>query len=264
MTKVVGVSFKKGGRQYFFSSNKLKLKINDEVIVETEKGQQYGYVEKEEFDLENSGYTNNLKQVIRIVTKKDIDQNEKNKEDAKDCLVKCRKLVEKEKLKMYIVEANYSFDRDQIVFKFLSDTRIDFRNLVKELAKICKTRVELRQIGVRDKAKEIGGLGPCGRELCCCKFLKDFDTVSINMAKNQNIALNPSKINGVCGRLLCCLKYEDEFYKEVKKTLPKYGDIVKVRKTSGKVVKIDVVKETYTIETKDKEFLEIKLDEKRN
>ena len=149
---------------------------------------------------------------------------------------------------MYILDASYTFDRSQLIFKFIANDRVDFRKLAKELASMYKTRIELRQVGVRDKAREIGGCGQCGQPLCCARFLKDMDLVSINMAKNQNIALNPSKINGVCGRLLCCLKYEDENYKECRKCLPKLGSKVMTEKGEGKVISVDVLKKQYEVD----------------
>ena len=158
---------------------------------------------------------------------------------------------------MKLVDVNYTFERTQLFFTFIANDRVDCIDLAKELAKIYKTRIELRQIGPRDKAKEIGGLGPCGRPLCCSSYLYTFDNITINMAKNQNIALNPNKINGACGRLLCCLSYEDDTYSELKKDLPKVGDIINKDGISGKVISVDVIKKTYRIETKDKEIIEL-------
>ena len=162
---------------------------------------------------------------------------------------------------MKLIDASFTFDKEQLLFHFLSDTRIDFRNLAKDLASIFKTRIELRQIGVRDKAKEIGGLGPCGRLLCCSKYLANFDSVSINMAKNQNLSLNPNKINGVCGRLLCCLTYENDVYDEYRKGLPNIGDKVKYKGKDYKVVAIDILKRNYTISIDDNEYLTINADD---
>ena len=160
---------------------------------------------------------------------------------------------------MRIIDANYTFDRKQLLFNFLADSRIDFRELAKKLAQIYKTRIELRQIGVRDKAKEIGGIGPCGRFLCCSTFLTDFNSVSINMAKNQMLALNPTKINGLCGRLLCCLNYEDEVYTEMKKAMPNIGQTFKDNEVEGKVVSLNLLKRTATIETKNKSLVEVEI-----
>lgn len=248
MIDVVGVSFGENVRVYYFLLNKLKVKKNMNVIVETERGLQYGKVTTNIISLDESRIKFPLKPLLRIATSKDMNQNKKNVEDAEKAMSKCKNLVKKYKLNMKIIDASYTFNRDQLLFHFLADNRIDFRNLAKELASIYKTRIELRQVGVRDKAREIGGYGPCGKQLCCAQFLYDFDSVSINMAKNQNISLNPTKINGVCGRLLCCLKYEDETYKEYGRNMPKVGKKVKIEQGEGKVVKVDVLKQTYQVD----------------
>ena len=261
MIEIVGVSLKRGGKIYYFSPNGLNLKKEEKVIVKTERGLQYGVVEIENTTIEESKLKNSLSEVVRICSKKDIENNEKNVIEAKKALKKCKSLVEKYKLNMMILDASYTFDRSQLLFTFIADNRIDFRTLAKDLASIYKTRIELRQVGVRDKAKEIGGYGSCGRELCCSKFLCDFDSVSINMAKNQNIALNPNKINGCCGRLLCCLKYEDEYYKEYSKTLPKLGKKVETEFGEGKVISIDILKQKYRVDVKDHGIVEVDVNE---
>lgn len=248
MVEVVGISVGENGQVFYFSPNNLELKHNITVIVETKRGLQFGKVVKGPFEIEQEKINDEIKKVIRIATKQDYISHKKNIKDAEHALIKCRELVANEKLKMQIIDCNFNFDRSQLMFRFLAETRIDFRNLAKSLASIYKTRIELRQVGVRDKAKEIGGLGPCGRCLCCSKFLKDFDSVSINMAKNQNISLNQSKINGSCGRLLCCLKYEDEIYKKCKECLPKMGSIIETPNGTGKVISIDILKHTYKVE----------------
>ena len=248
MIEVVGISFEEKGRMYYFSPNNLKLKNNITVIVETDKGEQFGKVTKEAFSIEEKKLMSPLKNVVRIATKQDYYANKKNLKDAEEALKKCRDLAIKEHLNMQIIDAHYTFDRTQLVFRFLADARVDFRNLAKELASIYKTRIELRQVGVRDKAKEIGGIGPCGRPLCCSCFLNDFESVSINMAKNQNISLNQTKINGACGRLLCCLKYEDETYSECRKCLPKIGEIIETEAGRGKVVSVDILNKKYSVE----------------
>ena len=166
-------------------------------------------------------------------------------------------LIEQYGLEMKIIDASYTFDREQLIFRFVSDSRVDFRQLAKDLGAIFKTRIELRQVGIRDKSKEIGGFGPCGRKLCCNNFLTEFDSVSINMAKNQNLSLNPTKINGVCGRLLCCLKYENDNYTEYKKGLPDVGHKVKTEKGEGKVISVDVFKKTYKVLLPDNEILTV-------
>lgn len=248
MLEVVGVSFKEKGRIYYFSPNGLELKKDYYVIVETERGLQFGKVETNITKLCEKKIFSPLKKVMRIATKKDYEINNKNIEDATKALEKCKNLVKNKILNMQVIDAAYTFDRDQLIFHFLSDNRVDFRDLVKSLATIYKTRIELRQVGVRDKAREIGGLGPCGRPFCCSKFLNNFDTVSINMAKNQNMSLNPTKINGVCGRLLCCLNYEDETYRVYRKNLPEIGQTVICNKKNGKVVSIDVLKQKYKVD----------------
>lgn len=261
MIEIVGVTFKKNGKVYYFSPNGLKIKKGINVIVKTERGLQFGTVEIENTNIENNKIKTSLSEVIRICSKKDYERHLKNIEDAKKALKKCKELVEKSGLNMMILDANYTFDKNQLLFTFLADNRVDFRKLAKDLAVIYKTRIELRQVGIRDKAKEIGGYGSCGRPLCCSKFLTDFDSVSINMAKNQNIALNPTKINGVCGRLLCCLKYEDECYKECAKKLPKLGKKVDTEFGEGKVVSMDILKQTYKVDVKEKGIVEVKVNE---
>ena len=251
MIEVVGVTFKKNGKVYYFSPSNLKIKQGINVIVKTERGLQLGMVVLSNTLIESDKITASLSNVIRIATSKDYSNHLKNIDDAKKALKKCKELVEKYDLNMIILDANYTFDRSQLLFTFIADNRIDFRKLAKDLANIYKTRIELRQVGVRDKAKEVGGCGSCGRPLCCSKFLNDFDSVSINMAKNQNIALNPTKINGVCGRLLCCLKYEDECYKECSKKLPKIGEKVSTEHGEGKVISTNILKQTYRVNVTD-------------
>ncbi len=259
MIHTVIVNFKKNTKNYFFSTNGLDLKCGQNVIVETEKGLQFGQViALKEVSTSDIGIP--LKDVKRIATEKDENQYQKNLEDASKALEVARKKVEELGLKMKLIDARYNFDRSQLLFNFIADERIDFRELAKRLAQVYHTRIELRQIGVRDKAKEIGGLGPCGRFLCCSTFLTDFNSVSINMAKNQMLALNPSKINGVCGRLLCCLNYEDETYSHLKKNLPKIGSIYKNGDTVGKIISLNVFKKTAMIEGKNHNQIEVDLE----
>lgn len=259
MIDVVGVNFKSNGRVYYFSTNGLDIDIDDKVIVETEKGLQFAFVAiKKEID-ENS-FSSVIKNVLRKATDSDFKQYEKNQLEAEKAIIEARRLIDKLELDMRIIDANFTFDRNQLLFNFLADERVDFRELAKRLAQIYKTRIELRQIGVRDKAKEIGGIGPCGRFLCCNQFLTDFNSVSINMAKNQYISLNPTKINGVCGRLLCCLKYEDEVYTELKKGLPSVGEIYSNDDIVGKVVSVDVFRKVITVEDKNKNQTIVELD----
>ena len=254
---VVGVIFKKYGKKYYFNSHNLKLKKNITVIVETERGLQFATVVTNIIEMDKDKIHSPLKSVIRISTKKDYIDHLNNIKDEKQAFKKCNELIKKLNLDMKLVDVSYTFERTQMFFTYLSNDRVDFRELAKELAKLYKTRIELRQIGPWDKSKEIGGLGPCGMPLCCSSFLYTFDNITINMAKNQNIALNPGKINGLCNRLLCCLSYEDDVYLELKKDLPSIGQIIKKDGKEGKVVSVDVFKKSYKIETEDNEIIEI-------
>lgn len=250
MKNVVGVYFRPNDKVYFFNSNGIKFNDGDLVIVETERGLQLGTVLIG--DIKNKEVLRDMKPVIRVATRSDIKIWEKNKEDASKALLKAKTIANRLKLNMNILDASYTFDRNQLLFYFLADNRVDFREMAKELASIYKTRIELRQIGVRDKAREVSGIGQCGRELCCSCFLKDsMDSVTINMAKNQNLALNPTKINGQCGRLLCCLNYEDNVYTENREGLPNVGDEVVTSNGKGKVVSIDVLKRNYVVNIPD-------------
>lgn len=263
MISVVGVSFKKNGKIYNFLPNNFDLKIGDNVIVETERGLQFGTIACEVKEISEESLVNVLNPILRIATKDDVKKHNKNEEDSKKALKKCRDLVEKYNLNMYIIDASFTHDRNQLFFRFMADNRVDFRSLAKDLANIYKTRIELRQIGVRDRAKEVGGYGQCGCPLCCSKFMNDFDSISINMAKTQNIALNPSKINGICGRLLCCLKYENECYRECGKDLPQVNKKIKTEQGEGKVISVDVLKRTYKVNIPDVGIVEFtkELDE---
>ena len=260
MIKVVGVEFKENDDKYYFSIKKVIPKKNITVIVETDKGMQFGKVVTDILEIDEKEFDKEIKPIIRISTKKDFNIHKKNIRDAKEALKVCKEIVEEDNLKMQVIDATYSFDRSQLMFRFVADSRIDFRDLAKELAAIYKTRIELRQIGIRDKAKEVGGLGLCGRKMCCARFLKDFDSVSISMAKNQNLSLNPSKINGVCGRLLCCLKYEDESYSECKNCLPKIGQAIKTDKGEGKVISVDILNHKYTVELNNHNTIDVEVD----
>lgn len=258
MIKVVGISFDNSKQIYYFDPKDLDLRRNVTVIVKTERGKQFGKVELPPFKIEDDSIKKSLKEVIRISTKKDYLQYLNNKNLEEEALIDCKELVEKYNLKMKIVDANFTFDKSQLLFRFTADNRVDFRNLAKELATKYKTRIELRQIGVRDKAKEIGGCGLCGRRLCCSRFNSgDFATVSINMAKNQGLSLNPSKINGVCGRLLCCLRYENDNYTELRKELPKVGSTVKTESGKGKVISINVLEQKYSVKVPDVGIIEV-------
>ena len=230
--EIVGVKINDTGKVFYYDSNNLNLKKNLTVIVKNDKGLQFARV----VDILKLDDSDKYDKVIRIATKSDYQKYLSNVKEVEKTLIKCRELANKEGLNMTVLDATYNFDRTQLLFRFLSDERVDFRNLAKELGAKFRTRIELRQIGIRDNAKEVGGFGPCGRLLCCSTFLTNFDTVSINMAKNQGLALNPSKINGVCGRLLCCLNYENEAYTLARKDVPELGKKVVIDGKEGKVI----------------------------
>ena len=261
MYKVVGIAFINSNRIYYFSPGKNDCKKDSKVILETERGLQMATVVTDILEMPEEKLVFPLKTIVRIVTEEDEKQQKNNQQAANKALEDARKMAQKLNLNMKFVDATFTFDKNQLLFNFLADDRVDFRELAKRLAGIYKTRIELRQIGVRDKAKEIGGLGPCGRFLCCNTFLNDFGTVSINMAKNQYIALNPTKINGICGRLMCCLKYEDDLYTELKKGIPGVGTHIKEKSLEGKVVAVDVFKRKYVVEKPDRSQVEIQIDE---
>lgn len=260
MIKVIGISFLNANRIYYFSPNNFNVKNGDYVIVETERGLQFGQAVTDILDMPKEKVFLPLKDIIRIANDSDIKVNEKNQIDAQKALEYAKKMVIKEKLDMKLFEASYTFDRKKLIFKFIADERVDFRELAKLLAAKYKTRIELRQIGIRDKAKEIGGLGPCGRPLCCNQFLTNFNSVSINMAKNQGIALNPTKINGACGRLLCCLGYEDENYTHYKQFFPKLGEFVEVGDKKGRVSEINILSGNYKVKINDEEEIVVMVD----
>ena len=264
MVKIVGVKFMDGGRIYFFSPGNLNIKLNNYVIVETERGTQFGKVVSGIEEVNEDKVFLPLKDVIRIATKQDLITNERNVKDANKALNFAEKEVQRLKIPMKLYEASYTFDRKKLNFKFIADERVDFRDLAKSLAAKYHTRSELRQIGVRDKAKEFGGLGPCGRPLCCSEFLTNFDSVTINMAKNQGLALNPNKINGVCGRLLCCLGYEDETYSKLKKGMPKIGGSVDVDGKVGRVCELNILKKTYKVRFEDSTYIEVEVTDGSN
>lgn len=248
MIEVIGVTFEESSKIYYFSPNNRHYAKDSNVIVETERGMQFGKIATDTFEIDEKRLVSPLKPILRIAGKDDLKKHRRNLKDAGYALNKCRALAEELHLKMQVLDASYTFDRSQLMFRFLSDVRVDFRALAKKLASVYHTRIELRQVGVRDKAKEVGGIGSCGRELCCAKFLHDFDSVSISMAKNQNIALNPTKINGLCGRLLCCLKYEDECYTQCKKILPKVGSMYKTEQGEGKVIEQNILERTIKVD----------------
>ena len=251
MKKIIGVRFKKPGKIYFFDPGNLEINKNDNVIVETTMGEEIGIVVIPKREIKEEKLTTPLKKVIRVANKNDLDSLEKYKKKEPEALKICKEKIKKYKLDMNLIDVKYKFDGSKILFYFTADGRIDFRELVKDLASVFRTRIELRQIGVRDEVKRIGGNGVCGRELCCCTFLNNFETVSIKMAKEQNIALNPSKISGNCGRLMCCLKYEQDVYSEKLSRLPKVGAIVKTEAGEGTVEGVEVLKEVLKVKIKD-------------
>lgn len=255
---IYGVNFKDNGKIYHFKST-FRCPINVTVITETEKGLQFGKVVNFVGN-KNEDEVGEYKDIIRVSNKADYEQYLKNLRDADSALKNCREIVKELELDMKIINASFTFDRKQLIFNFLADERVDFRELAKKLAAIYRTRIELRQIGARDKAREIGGVGVCGKALCCASFLNHIDSVSMNMAKNQGLALNPSKINGLCGRLLCCLTYEDEEYQRCLKGMPEVGQIVETKDGKGPVVSIDPLKRSYKVLV-DNERIEVTLGE---
>ena len=238
---IVSIKFKKDGRGYYFDDNDIVLSKDDYVLVETDKGIQLGIVSDINIDIDTDKLKNEIKKIEKKATKKDYDFYLKNLKDANIVFEETKKKILDDDIPMKLIDAMYTFDKKQLIFNFTADDRVDFRDLVKYLASKYKTHIELHQVGVRDKAREIGGIGPCGLPFCCKTFKNSMDGISINMAKNQNISLNPSKINGCCGRLLCCLSYEDDNYTCMRKKLPKIGSEIDIDGINGKVTKIDVL-----------------------
>lgn len=258
MIKVIGVRFKKAGKIYYFSPTDLDIKRGQYVIVETARGIEFGECVIGIKEISEEEIVSPLKCVIRIADEKDILKHKENKSKEIEALEICLKKIQEHKLEMKLIDVEYTFDNNKVIFYFTADGRVDFRELVKDLATIFKTRIELRQIGVRDEAKMVGGLGPCGRPMCCSTFLGDFASVSIKMAKEQNLSLNPTKISGICGRLMCCLNYEQNTYEEIRKRLPKVGSIVKTEYGNGSVIGNSIVKEMVKVKLKkgDEEVVE--------
>ncbi|GER67663.1 stage 0 sporulation protein [Weizmannia acidilactici] len=248
MFNVVGIRFKKAGKVYYFDPGDLPVQKDDTVIVETARGIEYGLVVTNRKVVGEHDVVLPLKKVIRIADQKDHMAVNENKTAAKEAYKICMKKIAEHQLEMKLVDVEYTFDRNKIIFYFTADGRVDFRELVKDLASIFRTRIELRQIGVRDEAKMLGGIGPCGRMLCCSTFLGDFEPVSIKMAKDQNLSLNPTKISGLCGRLMCCLKYENDEYEAVKEALPDIGETVKTPHGIGKVTGLNILERILQIE----------------
>ena len=251
MKVVTGVRFKRPGKIYYFDPVNLQIEKGMNVIVDTAMGEEYGEVVIARKEVEDNEVTEPLKRVVRIATEKDEKMRMQNKGKEKDAFKICLEKIEAHGLPMKLIDVEYKYDGTKVIFYFTADKRIDFRELVKDLAAIFRTRIELRQIGVRDEVKRCGGNGICGRELCCCSFLGNFETVSIKMAKEQNISLNPSKISGNCGRLMCCLKYEQEVYEEKLSRLPKIGAIVKTSEGTGEVAAVETLKEVIRVKYQD-------------
>ncbi len=236
MVRVAGVKFKTAGKVYYFDPDNLDIKAGDDVIVETARGMEFGTVTMDVTEVAESDIVSPLKKIVRVANEKDHKQHIENVKKKEKALKLCQEKVDKHGLVMKLIDVEYTFDNSKIVFYFTADGRVDFRELVKDLAGVFKMRIELRQIGVRDEAKMLGGIGSCGRALCCHSWLADFEPVSIKMAKVQNLSLNPTKISGICGRLMCCLKYENDIYMELRKGMPEVGEKVKTPDGIGKVV----------------------------
>lgn len=266
MVKVIGVRFRQAGKVYFFDPAELEIRRGSHVIVETARGVEYGYVVMEPREVEEERVVQPLKAVIRLATPEDDETVCKNKAKEKDAFRICLEKIKKHNLEMKLIDCEYTFDNNKVLFYFTADGRVDFRELVKDLASVFKTRIELRQIGVRDETKILGGIGVCGRPLCCHSYLSEFIPVSIKMAKEQNLSLNPSKISGVCGRLMCCLKNEEEAYEELNGKLPNVGDTVTAKDgTRGEVQSTNVLKQMVkvivTLDNDEKEVREYRAEE---
>lgn len=241
MVKVVGVRFKNAGKVYYFDPDELDIKLNDNVIVETARGMEFGTITMDVTDIKSEDVVQPLKKIVRIANAEDIKRHADNEKKKDKAMSMCQEKINKHNLDMKLIDVEYTFDNNKIVFYFTSDGRVDFRELVKDLAGVFKMRIELRQIGVRDEAKMLGGIGSCGKGLCCATWLSDFQPVSIKMAKVQSLSLNPTKISGICGRLMCCLKYENDVYMELRKGLPDNGEVVKTPDGKGKVVDTNIL-----------------------
>ena len=266
MVKVIGVRFRNAGKIYYFAPGKYEIKSGQHVIVETARGIEYGYVVLGTREVEDGKVVQPLKSVIRMATKEDEAVEEANKKKEKDAFKVCLENIRKHNLEMKLIDVEYTFDNNKILFYFTADGRIDFRELVKDLAAVFKTRIELRQVGVRDETKIVGGIGICGRPLCCHSYLSEFIPVSIKMAKEQNLSLNPTKISGVCGRLMCCLKNEEETYEYLNSKLPNVGDYVTTDDgLKGEVHSVNVLRQTVkvivVVDKDEKEIRDYKVDQ---
>ena len=257
MVNVVGIKFKSAGKVYYFDPGEFQLSLGDSVIVETARGMEFGTVTREAGAVKKSEIVQPLKKIVRKADEKDIKIYEENLHKKQKALDLCQEKIEKHALDMKLIDVEYTFDNNKIIFYFTSDGRVDFRELVRDLAGVFRMRIELRQIGVRDEAKMLGGIGNCGKGLCCHEWLSDFEPVSIKMAKLQNLSLNPTKISGICGRLMCCLKYENDVYMEMKKGMPEQGEKIKIPEGMAIVMESNIlqnkVKSRLIIEEEDKE-----------
>ncbi len=258
MIKVIGVRFRKAGKIYYFDPVGLEIEAGEDVIVETARGVEFGYVVKGVMEIDDDEVVQPLKKVIRIATDEDLDKEEANSLEEADAFGTCLEKIKKHKLEMKLIDCEYTFDKNKLLFYFTADGRVDFRELVKDLASVFKTRIELRQIGVRDETKMIGSIGICGRPLCCYSHLSEFHPVSIKMAKEQNLSLNPTKISGVCGRLMCCLKYEEETYIELNKKLPSIGDrVITPGGTEAEVKHVNILRQLVKVVIRDNDNVDI-------
>lgn len=258
MAKVVGIGFKDVGKIYYFNPEPFELQIDDLVVVETVRGMELGKVVLGIKEIDDSELEHELKNIIRIATKQDIKTYYENKDKAKGTLEVCKRIVGSHKLEMKLLDCEYTLDRSKIIIYYNAEGRVDFRELLKDLAIELKVRIELRQIGPREGAKFIGGIGACGREICCVKHLREFDLVTMKMAKDQGITLNASKIAGLCGKLMCCIGYENEVYEDLRKRVPLVGDLVKTPTCSCcKVVSVDLLKEIVRTKSDDSENIEV-------
>jgi len=264
MEGMIPVRLRDSGQVYLYQKSNLELKEGDYVIVEHDRGLDYGRVASKNETIGEDVSKEPSKKIARIAREQDLKQIEENRAKAKEAFSACAKKIAEHKLVMKLVRAEYSFDRTKIVFYFTADGRVDFRNLVKDLAKIFKARIEMRQIGVRDEARLFGGFGSCGRELCCARFLKDFEPVTIKMAKEEGLPLNPPKISGLCGRLMCCLSFEYEIYKILSKGMPREGEKVHTEKGKGKVISTNVFKRSATVELEEGGHIQVSYKEKEH
>jgi cell fate regulator YaaT (PSP1 superfamily) len=264
MHEVVQVKIREGGKVAYYDIVELKLNIGNYVIVEADRGLEYGQVISESEKIMDSEIEGVLRKVLRVATAHDLKQIKENEKKAQSALKSAAKKINEHKLPMKLIDVEYSFDRSKIIFYFTAEGRVDFRELVKDLAAVFKARIELKQIGVRDEAKFLGGLGPCGRPLCCAKFLKNFEPVTIRMAKDQRLPLASSKISGLCGRLMCCLSFEYKMYKEMLKDLPREGQIIKTPQGKGKVIDLDVLNRMISVELEDSRIIQVEHKRENN